>query len=199
MEKHFIYNQFALMPKLETPRLLLRRMYVSDARDMFEYASLPAVTRYLTWEEHTTYAYTQGYLAHIQELYRKGEGYDWAVVWKEEKKMIGTCGFTSFDTANGGAEVGYVLNPAYWGRGIAAEALWRVMQYAFEQLGLHRLQARCMEGNAASARVMEKCHMRYEGTFCEYMLIKGHYTTVTQYAILDSEYRQCRAQREKTE
>lgn len=62
------------------------------------------------------------------------------------------------------AEVGYWLLPAYWGRGIALEALLLLKEYAFSELGLHRLQATCYAKNARSRRVLEKGGFRLEGT-----------------------------------
>jgi ribosomal-protein-alanine N-acetyltransferase len=102
--------------------------------------------------------------------------------------MIGTCGFTRFDCAQDSAEVGYVINPAFRGRGLAPEALQAVLAYGFRTLRLHRIEARYMEGNDASRRVMEKCGMSFEGIRRESMLIKGRYVSVGVCSILQQEF-----------
>lgn len=193
MEQDEILRIFHKIPTLECRRLVLRRMKKSDAADMFEYASNPAVTRYLTWDVHPNERFTANYLSFLQSRYRAGEFYDWAITLRNDDRMIGTCGFTRFNFSAYSAEVGYVLNPMYWGRGIAPEALARVIRFAFDTLGLNRVEAKCMVGNAASRRVMEKVGMSYEGTARDAMLIKGSFVSVETCAILRSEYMAARA------
>ena len=102
--------------------------------------------------------------------------------------MVGTCGFTSFNCTSDSAEVGYVLNPEYWGKGIAQEALCRVLNFGFEKLNLNRIEARYMEGNERSRKVMERVGMTYEGTLRQGMLVKGNYIDVGICSILRSEW-----------
>ena len=188
MNREAVERIFSNIPALDTKRLILRRMLRSDAADMYEYACLPEVTRYLTWRPHPDYRYTCRYLEYLDKKYNEGAFYDWAIVYKENLKMIGTCGFTRIDFENNWAEVGYVLNPNYWGMGIAAEALSRVIKFGFLTLNLHRIESRYMIGNDRSRRVMEKCNMTYEGTFRDAMYIFGEYKTIGVYSILSSDY-----------
>ena len=177
-------------PVLETERLLLRAMRPDDSSDMFAYARDPAVTRYLTWAPHPDETYTRRYLTYIAGRYRAGEFYDWALILKAENKMIGTCGFTRIDLTARRGEAGYVLNRAYWGRGLAPEALGRVMAFAFDVLGLDRLESRYMQDNTASRRVMEKAGMTFEGFLPEPMIVRGGPVTVGVCAITEAQYRQ---------
>ena len=188
MEKLDILNCFKDPPTLRTGRLILRRLLKSDAADMYEYSSDPNVTRFLLWDPHTSIKYTTRYLAYLQSRYKAGEFYDWAVIDRKSGKMIGTCGFTSFDFQNNSAEVGYVLNPAYWHRGIAPEALAEVLHFAFMILGLNRVEAKYMVGNTDSRRVMEKVGMKFEGVARSSMYVKGRYVSIGVCAILRSEY-----------
>ena len=175
MKKDKITETFMHMPKLTTERLLLRKMLPTDAADMYEYASLSEVTRYLLWDPHPDIEYTKRYLTYLQGRYKAGEFYDFSVICREENKMIGTCGFVRFDTANESAEVGYVFNPSYHGMGYATEALRAVMDFGFSQLGLHRIEARFMKDNHKSRGVMEKCGMQFEGIHRHMLFIKGRY------------------------
>jgi ribosomal-protein-alanine N-acetyltransferase len=188
MQKKELNNRFLEKKQIETARLILRRICRTDAEDMFAYASLPCVTRYLTWQEHPDILHTKRYLAYLQTRYHAGEFYDWALVEKKQNKMIGTCGFTRFDTDNNFAEIGYVINPAYRGNGYACEALERVLKFGFEVLELNRIEAKYIVGNDASRRVMEKCGMKFEGVARQSMLIKGKYRDIGKYAILKSEF-----------
>ena len=188
MKKNQIYRLFSNIPTLETGRLVLRGMRVSDAADMYEYACRPSVTEYLTWDPHTSLTETRDYLTYVGQRYRTGDFYDWSVVDKESGRMIGTCGFTSFNCPADSAEIGYVLNPAFQGRGLATEAVRRVLRFGFEELELHRIEAHFIEGNDASRRLMERVDMSFEGYARESMKIKGKYRTIGTCAILRREF-----------
>ena len=188
MKKDLIYRLFSHIPTLETERLTLRGMRVSDAPDMFEYACRPSVTEYLTWEPHASVEETRQYLTYVGQRYRTGDFYDWSVVDKASGRMIGTCGFTSFNCPADSAEIGYVLSPVYQGRGLGTEAVRRVLRFGFEELNLHRIEAHFIEGNAASRRLMERVGMTFEGFAREAMKIKGKYRTIGTCAILRGEF-----------
>ena len=180
---------FSHIPTLQTQRLILRKISPKDAADMYEYARLPQVTRYLTWYEHESVQYTRDYLQALQGSYRRGEFFDWGLELKENGKFIGTCGFTDIREDYNFAEVGYVLSPAYQGRGLMSEALREVLRFGFETLCVERIEAKHMEGNDASAAVMKRCGMSYEGRIRRRMIIKGCYEDYHLYSILKSEYK----------
>ncbi len=163
-------------------------MRASDAADMFEYASREDVTEFLLWSAHKSVSYTEEYLRYVESRYATGDFYDWAVVEKSSGKMIGTCGFAAIDAVNDVGEIGYVLNPAYHGKEIAAEAARTVMKFGFDTLGMHRIEARFMEGNEASRRVMEKLGMSFEGFAREALFVKGEYKTIGKYAVLAKDF-----------
>ncbi len=179
---------FSHLPVLETPRLILRRILPKDAADMYEYARLPEVTRYLTWHEHESAQYTKDYLTALQSSYRRGEFFDWGLELKENRKFIGTCGFTAIREDYNFAEVGYVLSPAYHKQGLMSEALREVIRFGFQVLCLERIEAKHMEGNDASAAVMKRCGMQYEGKLRHRMVIKGRYEDYHLYSLLKSEF-----------
>ncbi len=188
IKKASIYKIFTKMPTLETERLILRKMRADDAEDMFEYACRGDVTEYLTWYPHPDKIYTREYLEYLGTKYRTGDFFDWAITLKGSGKMIGTCGFTSFDFTNDGAEVGYVLNPEYRGQGLVPEALLAVLEFGFDNLLLHRAEAKYIVGNDASRKVMEKVGMKFEGVKREGMLIKGKFRDIGICSVLRNEF-----------
>ncbi len=188
VKKSIIYGIFSKIPTLETKRLILRKMNVSDWRDMYEYSKNPDVTKYLLWESHKSPEQTKNYLAYIKTRYRAGDFYDWAIVDKLSGKMIGTCGFTRLDFNNNSAEIGYVLNPNYWGYGVACEAALRVLEFAFMVLNVHRVEAQYMIENDRSLRVMQKCGMSFEGIRRSAMFVKGEYRDIGICSIIFDEY-----------
>ena len=188
VKREEVYKIFSELPELSTERLLLRKMKVGDSFDMFEYACREDVTEFLLWKPHPSLAYTREYLQFVATHYEIGDFFDWAIIWREQEKMIGTCGFTRFDYNNNVGEIGYVINPIYRGIGVADEAVREVMRFGFERLKLNRIEAKFMEGNTASKRVMEKTGMTFEGFHRKAMRIKGKYETIGICSILRDEF-----------
>ncbi len=169
---------FKKMPTLRTERLTLRKMSVYDSKDMYDYARRPEVTKYLLWHEHESEQQSYEHLCYIADAYKRGDYYDWGVTLTDSGKMIGTCGYTSFDFEHGRVEIGYVLNPDFWGQGIATEAVSALTEFAFKELNANRVEIHFIEGNNASLKVAEKCGMTLEGYLKQYMLIKGEYKNI---------------------
>ena len=189
MQREKLIKIFSDIPTLKTERLTLRALRRTDSQDMHEYAADPSVTEFLLWSPHTSLPYTWEYLKYVENRYAVGDFYDWAVIESESGKMIGTCGFASIDTVNNSAQIGYVLNPAYHRQGIAVEAAKEVMHFGFDTLGLHRIEARFMEGNDASRKVMEKLGMTFEGFARDSMFVKGKYRTIGTCSITENDFR----------
>ena len=81
-----------------------------------------------------------------------------------------------------------MLNPAFWHRGIAAEAVRRVLDFGFTILDLHRIEAKFMVGNDNSRRVMEKSGMTFEGILRDSLFIRNRYVSVGVCSITEAEF-----------
>ncbi|MBQ7377225.1 MAG: GNAT family N-acetyltransferase [Clostridia bacterium] len=188
MKKETIARIFRHVPRLRTERLLLRRIEREDATDVYSYASLPEVTRFLLWEPHPNLSYSKTYVDYLQDVYRAGSFYDWGVILLDSGHLIGTCGFTSFDFENNSAQIGYVLHSEHHGKGIATEAVSAVLDFGFRKLKLQRIEGRYMEENHASRRVMEKNGMHFEGILRNAVCVRGEYVNVGVCSILRDEF-----------
>lgn len=185
--KHILYFMDG-NPVLDGEKITMRKITKADAQDMYLYSCKPEVTKYLLWNPHESYLYTKRYLDEVMRQYKAHNFFDFAVVCKDDGRMIGTCGFTKLDTINHSAEIGYVLSSDYWGKGIATEAVKMILRFAFCNLGLHRVEARYMPANLASRRVMEKNQMIFEGIERDGIYVKGAYQDVGKCAILRDGY-----------
>ena len=174
---------FANIPRLETERLILRRIKESDYLDIYEYSSDIEVTKYLTWYPHTSVKETKDYTNYLQKRYDSGKFFDWGLIYKEDGKFVGTCGFTSINLNKNTCEAGYVLSKKYWGMGLVPEALECVMEFAFNYFKFDRVEARYLDGNANSKRVMQKSGMVLEKIDYNILHVKGEYKTVYTYYI----------------
>jgi [ribosomal protein S5]-alanine N-acetyltransferase len=180
------------LPTLETDRLILRKMTLGDAEAVFAYASDPEVTRYVIFDTHRTIEDSKAFLELVLENYGSGGEPVWGIVYKGDYRFVGTCGIAGYSPEHARAELGYVLHKGYWGRGLMPEALRSMIAFGFERMGLNRIEARSIAENTASARVMEKVGMTYEGTLRRREFIKGAYRDMKLCAILRSEYRSYR-------
>lgn len=181
------FDAVADLPQLETERLTLRKVKPTDAEAIFSYASRPEVTAHLSWPIHRSLEDTYRFIQGLIYGYCEGTAADWGMILKEEDRFLGTIGFASVSRIHGYGEVGYVLHPGYWGRGIVSEALRAVIEFAFDN-GLNRVEAIHAVENPASGRVMQKAGMTYEGTLRKRCILAGERRDVKMYAILREEW-----------
>lgn len=177
------------LPTLETERLILRKMTPNDARAVFAYASDPEVTRYVLWEAHRSIEDSRAVVELVVSRYESGGEPEWGIVYKGDYSFVGTCGIVSWEPEHARAELGYALSREYRGRGLMPEAVRAMISFGFGRMGLNRIEARCIAENSASARVMQKAGMSYEGTLRQRERIKGEYRDMEMYSILRGEHR----------
>lgn len=150
------------LPTLYTKRLLIRPISINDAQDLFEYAQTDLVGPHAGWEPHRSIQETIQVLRAMTIYKPNYEPGNWAMVDLQTGKMIGTIElynyFPSFK-----AELGYSLNPAYWGNGLTKEAGEAVLYFAFHTLRLKRVEAGTFVDNIQSQRVCEKLGFTKEG------------------------------------
>jgi [ribosomal protein S5]-alanine N-acetyltransferase len=148
--------------EFRTERLVLRRPRLEDADAVFaNYAQDPEVTRYLTWPPHTDVSQTRFFMENRLRAWESGEAYEWVFTQSGDDTAIG---MMAVRLEGHKANLGYVLARAYWGRGIVTEAVQPIVDWLMDQPEIFRVWAVCDVNNPASARVMEKVGMVYEGT-----------------------------------
>ncbi|MGK7377118.1 GNAT family N-acetyltransferase [Planococcus sp. 1R117A] len=179
---------YANLPVLETERLILRRLTIEDAEDMFDYASKPIVSRFMPWEVHQTADDTKEFIWLILDGYNQQNKLTWAIELKSEKKMIGTIDFIKWLPKHGRAEIGYALSPKYWGNGFTQEAAKALIAFGFEKMQLNKVEAPIVPDNFQSQRVLEKVGMVCEGVARQHFYMKGEYVDLAMYSILKEEF-----------
>lgn len=172
------------MPALETERLLLRRIAMRDAPDIFAYSADEEVARHVLWSAQRSIAEARDYCRYMLRRYRADEPSSWGIVEKRTGAMVGTIGFMHHNDENATVEVGYSLARWLWNRGYMTEALARVIDYTFAAMDVNRIEAQHELTNPASGRVMEKCGMKKEGVLRQRLYNKGRFVDVALYAIL---------------
>lgn len=168
----------------DTTRLLIRPIEMADVNDMYSYASLEDVCRFLLWSPHLNPDATRGYIEFLQQRYRKGLYADWAIELKENGKMIGTCGYANINATENFCEIGYVLSPMYQGKGLMTEAVGKLLELSFEVFGFNYAKLRIMSENRSSIALAERLGFSFDQK--TEMVIKESNCTVFHY-ILEKE------------
>lgn len=148
----------------ETKRLILRPWELSDAEDLYRYASDPLVGPIAGWNEHKSVEESREI---IKTVLSAPETY--AVVLKDTEKSVGCAGLMIGSKSNIGlpdseCEVGYWIGVPFWGKGLIPEAVLCLMDYGFCALNLQKMWCGYFDGNVQSKRVQEKCGFTYHHT-----------------------------------
>lgn len=176
-------------PVLTTDRLVLRPFVDSDAEPLFACAKNPNVTRYTLWEAHRTVADSVAFIRDYAVLrYMEGMAEPYAITLKPESQPIGTCGCFWAAQPHQTMELGYWIGEPFWGKGYVVEACRAVLDFAFAEYGPERMQARVIDGNAASERVLLKLGFRPEGVLRRALLRRGNFEDVRMYSLLRDEW-----------
>lgn len=174
-------------PELKSKRLWLRQVHDSDLESVFKGLSHPDVIRYygVSYESLES---TKAQMAWFRELEQNGTGVWWAVCSAENQKFHGAAGINNLDRIHHKAEVGFWLLPEYRRNGIISEAMKEILNYAFHELKLHRIEATVETENEASRNLLLKAGFSYEGTLRDCELKNDRYINLELFALLRTDY-----------
>ena len=177
-----------LLPFLEinTNRLLLGRMQSKHAADLLPLRSSEKVMQYIDKERSNTLEEVEALIKRIDEDVINNNGITWRISLKENpEKLIGTIGFWRIIKQNYRAEVGYMIHPDYWGKGLMKEALQAVINFGFSNIKLHSIEAHINPGNNASAKLLETMGFVREAYFKEDYFFRGAFLDSAIYSLLN--------------
>jgi ribosomal-protein-alanine N-acetyltransferase len=177
---------FTPFPTISTPRLLLRALRPADLDDLYAYASDPEIDRYTPWRRYQSLSDAQADLdSFLAEYERDGLG-AWGIEQRASGRLIGIINLSPPHPRNRRVEMGFTIARADWGQGYATEAAQALVAFAFERLDLVRVEAVCLPANRASARVLTKIGMHYEGLLRHYQIWRGQPVDLEMYAVIGS-------------
>ncbi len=177
------------MEILNTDRLILREWKEADSKDLYEYAKSELVGPNAGWPPHKNEEESKEI---IRMFIENNETY--AIVLKSENKVIGGIGLHNRKPDDSLShlkqkEIGYVLNPKYWGNGFVPEAVNCLIKYGFNELNLDLIWCAHYDFNSNSKRVIEKCAFNYRFQKNDILKLLDNKEVITlYYNILKSEY-----------
>ncbi|MEL7064076.1 MAG: GNAT family protein [Bacteroidota bacterium] len=175
---------------LETDRLLLRKPCEEDAASIFAYASNENVSRYTRWRAHRDLEDSKKFIQESQEIFERDYwvGPFVILMQREPTKVIGTIGCADAAKEHKRMEMGLAISEAHWGKGIATEASKRMIDYAFSNFDLERMQYRCVPENEASLQLAKKLGFQYEGRLRHVAWSNGRHWDIIYLSMLRGEW-----------
>lgn len=176
---------FSPFPEIRTQRLLLRCIEKTDAPQILFMRGDESVMQYIDRERTKTLIEAEEWIQNVKDALDTNEGINWAIALKDDPgTLIGTIGFWRLIKQHYRAEVGYMLHPAHWNKGITKEALQAVIHYGFTAMDLHSIEAHINPDNIASASLLEKTGFTREAYFKEDFYFRGKFIDTAVYSLL---------------
>lgn len=172
---------------IETERLILRSFEIADATALYELANDPKIADTTTLPHPYPEESAGEWINLHAQLRADDKEYIFAVISKAEKRLIGTATLLNVSRPNSRAELGYWIGSAFWGKGYATEVAKALIGFGFHVLNFNRLGAGCLARNPASARVLEKAGLKYEGCLRQYREKNGVLEDYLVFGILKSD------------
>jgi RimJ/RimL family protein N-acetyltransferase len=180
---------------IETDRLLLRPISLTDVDDLLEYQSNPEIVRYIPWPERTREQVIEAAEKTLAtgKLDLKEDGDFLVLVWEIKSgevagKVIGQSNMGLKSLRDGNADIGWVTHQDFQRQGYAFEATKALMEFGFKNFPIRRLIADIDTRNPESAAMATKLGMRREAEFVDAEIFKGSLCSMWLYAILKSEF-----------
>lgn len=175
--------------RLETERLILRRMRDDDLADYLDCESQPDHTLYLSRGPYTEEE-ARNFIATSRDLSLDAEGVylHLAIEHKAAGRVVGTSCIKVTSRAHRQGDMGWFLHADYRGQGLATEASRAMLEFAFATLDLHRITAHCDAGNTRSRIMAERLGMQRESFFRETVFFDGEWHSQYGLSILRREW-----------
>lgn len=178
-----VFEQF---PVLTTSRLLLREIRLQDAEQIFEMRANGRVNQFIARTEMQEAQEAEKLVERVRNAFEQQQGIGWAGILRDSNSIIGTCGFNSIDVYNLRAEIGGELSVNYWGKNIALEAVDAIVQFGFETLGLHSIEAKVSPDNRGAIYLLEQIGFVKEAHFKDRIYFEKSFSDLAVYSILRS-------------
>ena len=176
------------LPTINTKRLSLRSIRAEDVEDFYAVYSDPEVMRYWSTPPLPDREAASKLISEIAAGFERQELIKWGVALRTNDRLIGSVTIFHPDFTHRRAEIGYALGRAHWRQGYMHEALAAVLNYAFTDLNLHRIEADVDPRNAASVRALERFGFQREGYLRERWHVNGEIQDALFYGLLKRDW-----------
>ncbi len=173
--------------ELVSDRLFICPVTLDDLEVIHELHSLPETDEYNTLGIPKSKQETQAVLSGWIENFENNKNFTFKIEKRKDRQFIGLIALHLGSPKFKSAEVWYKLHKDFWNHGFATEALQRILNFGFDELKLHRIEAGCAVENLGSIHVLEKVGMTREGRKRKVLPLKTGWSDNFHYAILASD------------
>lgn len=177
-----IFEEF---PVIKTERLTLREITMTDAAAIFKMRTSGRINQFIARENMHSLDDSIEVIHNSMQLFTQKSGIAWAGVLRDNKEIIGTCGFNSIDFQNRRAEIGGELSVDYWGKNIALEAVLAIIDYGLNTLKLHTIEAKLSPSNRGAIFLLEKIGFVKEAHYKDRVYFNGLYLDMAVYTLIN--------------
>ncbi len=178
---------FEKFPVLETERLLYREFEIEDAGDLYFIRSNDQVMYYMDTYKHQTIQDSEKLIKDVLKSFKEQTGINWAIIDKSTNKFLGYFGYWRIMKENCRAEIGFALKPEFWGNGYMNETMNSLIDFGFNGLKIHSIEANVNPMNESSIHVLENLNFKKEAHFRENYLFDGRYIDSIIYSLLETD------------
>ena len=162
-----LHVNFTPFPFLSTQRLVLRPLTMADAPALAALRSIEEMNRYIDRAPFISLEEAQNQVTRLNTGMANGTNAYWVICYKTDDTLIGTCCLFNFCNDKLSAEIGYELHPLHQGKGIAAEAVAAVVNYAVNTIGVKQLEAVIQPGNVKSVALISNLGFKLNEAACK--------------------------------
>ncbi len=161
---------------METRRLLLKEIDISDKVELFNILKDGDTTKYLSYDKlNNQREALEMIIKYMNPSYLESE---YSIFLKKEKKMIGVIGFHTYNSNENSLMLEFILNKDYQNKGYMTEALKEIMDYGFNNLNLNKIKVALMEDNERCLNLIGKLGFKYESQMIEDFFDKGYHNVL---------------------
>jgi len=175
------------LPVLAGSQVILRELRASDAPSLFALLTTEEVSRFISPPPSTVEGFER-FIAWTHRQRMAGSYACFAVTLKGDDTAIGIFQLRELEPGFGTAEWGFAIGSAYWGKGAFQDGAQLLVGFAFETVGVHRLEARAAVRNGRGNGALRKIGAVQEGVLRKSFLKNGEYLDQMLWTILDEDW-----------
>ena len=142
---------------------------------------------YMDCYQHQIIEDSEKMISIVHNSFNEKKGINWAIIDKSTKEFIGYFGYWRMINEHCGAEIGYALKPQFWGKGYMKETINRLIDFGFNDLAVHSIEANVNPKNMSSIQLLMKLGFKREAYFRENYLFKGKYIDSMIFSLLETD------------
>lgn len=162
---------------------------MNDAEDLFALRSNPDAMKYIDKPLAKSASDIEELIKRIEDGVNENASITWGITFHEMKQLIGTIGFHRIEKEHFRAEIGYMILPEFWNKGITGEAIKRILDFGFNEMQLHSIEARVNPGNRTSMHLLGKNNFVKEAHFHESYFFDGKFLDTAVFSLLSHRHK----------